>query len=169
MKFFKAIIIFTLFVLVLSACGKSSFKNESKEATASVETTLAEAVKKPNKKSDEIQFYLPFGFEIKDESPNNIILKNGSKTYILFNNPQENEESDVVYKATAAQYEDLDVKKEFKQDKKLGFVIIKQMDADLNELTVGIGGTKITTQVKTSSLKNEAIVMTQIVSSVENN
>jgi ABC-type Fe3+-hydroxamate transport system substrate-binding protein len=169
MKFFKAIIIFTLLVLVLSACGKSSFKTESKEAITSVETTLAEEVKKPNKKSEEIQFYLPFGFEIKDESPNNIILKNGSKTYILFNNPQENEESDVVYNATAAQYEDLDVKKEFKQDKKLAFILIKQMDEGINELTVGIGGTKITTQVKTSSLKNEAKVMTQIVSSVENN
>jgi hypothetical protein len=38
----------------------------------------------------------------------------------------------------------------------------------MNEMTIGIGGTKITTLIKTSSLKNEAAVMTQIVKSVEN-
>jgi hypothetical protein len=38
----------------------------------------------------------------------------------------------------------------------------------MNELTIGVGGTKITTQVKTSSLNTEAKVMTQIANSVEN-
>ncbi|WP_342432659.1 hypothetical protein [Neobacillus sp. FSL H8-0543] len=115
-----------------------------------------------------MNFYLPFGYEIKDESPNNIILKNGSKTYILFNNPQEDPASDVVYTATVALFDELDVNEQFKKNDRLGFIIIKRLEKDMNELTIGVGGTKITTQVKTGSMNTEAKVMTQIVNSVEN-
>ncbi len=153
---------------ILSACGKSSFESESKETIKSVKETFDEQAKEANKKSENIHFYLPFGYEIKDESPNNIILKNGSKTYILFNNPQENSASDVVYKATVALIEDLDVNEQFKKDERLGFIIIKRLEEDMNELTIGVGGTKITTQVKTSSMNTEAKVMTQIANSVKN-
>lgn len=111
---------------------------------------------------------MPFGYEIEDEAPNNIILKNGSKQYILFNNPQENKTSDVVYKSTVALIKDLDVNEKFKSDEQFGFLTIKKVEDDLNEMTIGIGGTKITTMIKTSSLKNEAAVMTQMVKSVEN-
>jgi hypothetical protein len=157
-----------LAVFLLSACGNSSFKAESKETTKTVKETFNEKAKKTNKKSGTINFYLPFGYEIKDESPNNIIFKNGSKTYILFNNPQETASSDVVYKATVALYKELDVNEQFKKNNQFGYLIIKHLEEDLNELTVGIGGTKITTQIKTSSMNNEAKVMTQIVQSVKN-
>jgi hypothetical protein len=124
--------------------------------------------KKTNKKSGDINFYLPFGYEIEDESANNIILKNGSKQYILFNNPQENKVSDVVYKSTVAQNKDLDINEQFKKSYQFGYLIIRKMDEDMNEMTIGIGGTKITTLIKTSSMKNEAAVMTQMVKSVVN-
>lgn len=152
----------------LSACGKASFESVSKETIKSVKDTFDEQVKETNKKSGNMHFYLPFGYEIENESPNNIILKNGSKTYILFNNPQENTTSDVVYKATVALFEELDVNEKFKKEDRLGFVIIKRLEEDMNELTIGVGGTKITTQVKTSNMKTEAVVMTQIANSVEN-
>lgn len=153
-------------VLILSACGNSSFKEESKLTTKAVKATFNENVKKPNKKSRGIHFYMPFGYEIKEKNPNNIILKNGSKTYILFNNPQENTSSNVVYKASVSQLKKLDTNEKFMNKKKLGFLLISHLDDDMNELTVGIGGTKITTQVKTGSLKNEAKVMMQIANSV---
>jgi hypothetical protein len=155
-------------IFILSACGKASFESESKATIKSVKETFDEKAKETNKKSENINFYLPFGYEIKDESPNNIILKNGSKTYILFNNPQENASSDVVYKATVALFEELDVNEQFKKDERLGFIIIKRLEEDMNELTIGIGGTKVTTQVKTSNMNTEAKVMTQIANSVEN-
>lgn len=126
-----------------------------------------EKAKKPNKESGEISFYLPFGYEVKEESPHNIIIKNGSKTYILFHNPQEDAVSDVVYKSTLDQYEDIDIKEQFKKKDQFGFLIIKHLEDDMNEMTIGVGGTKITTQVKTSSLKNEATAMTQMVKTVK--
>src|SRR3954447_4098120 len=85
MKFFKAISIIMIAVFLLSACGKANFKAESKETIKAVKDALNEKTKKANKKSGEIDFYLPFGYEVEDESPNNILLKNGSKKYILFN------------------------------------------------------------------------------------
>jgi hypothetical protein len=168
LKFFNAILIVILSILLLSACGKSSFKAESKETIEAVKEALNEKAKKPNKKSGDINFYLPFGYEIEDESANNIILKNGSKQYILFNNPQENKVSDVVYKSTVAQNKDLDINEQFKKSDQFGYLIIKKLDDDMNEMTIGIGGTKITTLIKTSSMKNEAAVMTQMVKSVVN-
>jgi hypothetical protein len=155
-------------MFILSACGKSDFKGEGKETISAVKDALNENAKKTNKKSGDINFYLPFGYEIEDESPNNIILKNGSKQYILFNNPQENKVSDVVYKSTVAQNKDLDINEQFKKSDQFGYLIIKKLDDDMNEMTIGIGGTKITTLIKTGSMKNEAAVMTQMVKSVVN-
>lgn len=168
LKFFNAILIIILSVILLSACGKSNFETESKETIEAVKEALNDKAKETNKKSEDINFYLPFGYEIEDESPNNILLKNGSKQYILFNNPQENKVSDVVYKSTVAQNKDLEINEQFKKSNQFGYLIIKNLEEDMNEMTIGIGGTKITTLIKTSSLKNEAAVMTQIVKSVEN-
>ena len=168
MKFFNAILILILSILLLSACGKSNYKTESKETVGAVKEALNEKAKDPNKKSGDINFYLPFGYEIKDESANNIILKNGSKQYILFNNPQESKMSDVVYKSTVAQNKELAVNEQFKKSGQFGYLVIKKLDEDMNEMTIGIGGTKITALIKTSSMKNEAEVMTQMVKSVVN-
>jgi hypothetical protein len=168
LKFFNAILIIILSIILLSACGKSNFKAESKETIEVVKETLNEKAKKTNNKSGDINFYLPFGYEIEEESPNNILLKNGSKQYILFHNPQESKVSDVVYKSTVVQSKDIEINEQFKNSNQFGYLIIKKLEEDMNEMTIGIGGTKITTLIKTSSLKNEAAVMTQIVKSVKN-
>ena len=110
---------------------------------------------------------MPFGLEIKAQSPNNIILKDGSKTYILFKNPEENASSDVVYKASVSQYKKPEINETFRMENKLGYLIIEKLKDDMNEMTIGIGGTKITTQTKTSRLKDEAQEMMQIVKSVQ--
>lgn len=167
LKFFKIITIFIISILLLSACEKASLKVESKATIKTVKATFNEKEKKPNKKSGKIQFYLPAGYEIKDESPNNIILKKGSDIYILFINPQENTTSDVVYKATIEQYKKLDTNEKFTDNHKLGFLTIKHLDDDKNELTIGSGGAKITSLVKTSNLVNDSKVMTQIVNSLK--
>ncbi|WML45688.1 hypothetical protein [Neobacillus sp. PS3-40] len=166
-KPFKTIVAFLISALVLSACSNTSYKEESKVTVKAVKTTFKEKIKRPNNKSVKIRFYLPFGYEIKDKSPHNIILKNGSKTYILFNNPQENASSNVVYKASIAQYKQLETNETFKDQKRMGYLIVARLKDGMNELTIGIGGTKITTQAKTSSLKEEATAMMQIMNSVK--
>jgi outer membrane lipoprotein-sorting protein len=167
LKTFKIIFILVIATMVISACSQASFKQESNSALKIVKETINKTPKKANKKNENLRFYLPFGFEIKKQSPHNTILKNGSKTYILFNNPHENNSSDVVYKATVAQYKKLEMNKIFKDKKKFGYLIIEKLKDDKNEMTIGIGGTKITTQTKTSSLKSEAEAMMQIISSIK--
>lgn len=160
---------FILSVLVLSACSSASFQEKSKLTIKTVKETFKENPKKANQKSEKLRFYLPFGYEIKEKSPHNIILKNGSKTFILFNNPQENTSSDVVYKASVAQYKKLETNETFKDQNRLGYIIIEQLDDDMNEMTIGIGGTKITTQTKTTSMKDEARSMMKILNSIKKN
>ena len=76
--------------------------------------------------------------------------------------------SDVVYQSTVAQNKDIEINEQFKKNNQFGFLIIKKLEEGMNEMTIGIGGTKITTLIKTSSMKNEATVMTQMVKSVVN-
>ncbi|WP_462411282.1 hypothetical protein [Neobacillus sp. Marseille-QA0830] len=73
----------------------------------------------------------------------------------------------MVYQATEEQYKKLDTSEEFKNGDQLGFLTIKQIEDNLNEVTVGVGGAKITTQVKTRSMSDEADTMMQIVHSVQ--
>lgn len=167
MKRMNAIFILIIIAIFLTACSGPSFSEESKTTIKTVRTTFQEKAKKPNKKSGNIHFYIPFGYEIDETAPNNIILKNGSKTYILFVNPQEKAASEVVYKSTVEQYEKLDVNEKFTGSQELGFLTIKQLEDNLNEVTVGIGGVKLTSQVKTSNLDSEAKVMMQIAKSVQ--
>ncbi|MCM3767159.1 hypothetical protein [Neobacillus niacini] len=167
MKRVNAIFILLITAIFLAACSGPSFSEESKTTIKTVSTTFQEKAKQPNKKSGDIHFYIPFGYEIDETAPNNIILKNGSKTYILFVNPQEKAASEVVYKSTVEQYEKLEVNEKFTGSQELGFLTIKQLEDNLNEVTVGIGGVKLTSQVKTSNLDSEAKVMMQIVKSVQ--
>lgn len=153
--------------IVLAACGKTSFKEESGKAEEAAKTAFNEKRKEPNNKTQNIDFYLPFGYELKKESPNNIILKNGSKTYILFYNPNEDLASKVVYNASVAQYEKLETNKEYKGKGKLGFLLVERLDGDMNILTAGVGGVKITTETKTGNLSEEAKAMMQIANSAK--
>lgn len=149
-------------------CGCSaSFETEQKEAQMAVEEVFKEKQKEVNKSNEFIEYYLPFGFEIEEETPNNILLKNGSKDYLLFYNQQEKANSEVVYQATVQQKK-YDINETFQNDDRFGFLLIKKLSEDLNEVTVGFGGVKLTSEVETSNLKSEATSMMTIANSVKN-
>lgn len=160
----KAMLLLLTILLIVSGCS-ASLKKEQDEASKAVEAAFATSPKDANKKNSDIQYYLPFGFEIVEETPNNIILKNGPKDYILFYNLHENAKSNVVLDATLQQKE-FDVKEQFQQEDRLGYFLVKKTKDDLNEVIVGIGGIKLTSEVKTKSLKSEAEIMMTIVNSV---
>lgn len=164
---YKAVLLFVMALILLSGCS-ASFKEEQGEALLAVEKAFTEKPKETNKDNKDISYYLPFGFEVEDETPNNIILKNGAKTYILFYNLHENNGSDVVLDATLQQKK-YDVKEQFQEGEKLGFFLVKKGDNKVNEVTVGIGGVKVTGEVKTNSMTTEAETMMQIVNSVQFN
>ncbi|MBY0124139.1 hypothetical protein [Bacillus sp. S/N-304-OC-R1] len=162
----KATLLLFIVVLLLSACS-ASLKEEQSAAKDAVGEAFKMEPKATNNENGDIQFYLPFGFEVDKETPNNIILKNGSKTYILFYNPNEGPDSKVVYKATLKQ-NDYDYQETFStKNKHFGYLLVNNNEDTLNELIVGIGGVKITTQAKTKSLSAEAAKMAEIIQSVK--
>ncbi|MFE8703386.1 hypothetical protein ACFYKX_22755 [Cytobacillus sp. FJAT-54145] len=165
-KHLKAVIGLITALLLLSGCS-ASFDEEQDAAKLAVEEAFDEEPIKPNKDSEVINFHIPFGFEIEEETPNNVLLKNGSKNYILFYNQHEGSDSQVVYNSTVQQNEKYDVNETFTKDKKFGYILIRKLDDDLNSLTVGIGGVKLTTEIKTRNLASEAEIMMDIVNSVK--
>ncbi|WNS74639.1 hypothetical protein RRV45_17235 [Bacillus sp. DTU_2020_1000418_1_SI_GHA_SEK_038] len=162
----KAALLLFIVVLLLSACS-ASLKEEQTAAKDAVGEAFKKDPKATNNENEDIKFYLPFGFEVDKETPNNIILKNGSKKYILFYNPHEGPDSKVIYEAALKQKE-YDFKETLStKNGHHGYLLIKSTDKKLNELIIGTGGVKITTQSKTKNLSAEAGNMAEIIQSVE--
>jgi hypothetical protein len=158
-------VLLILSIFLLLGC-QASLDDQKEESIKAVQKQMNEKPKEANKEAQDIDFYLPFGYEIDEESPNNVILKNGSKTYILFYNQFENGQSDVVYKSTLNQHEEFEIDQKWEDKENFGFFLVEKLNDDINELTVGIGGVKLTSEVKTSSLATEAAQMMEIVNSV---
>lgn len=161
-----AALLFLVAILLLSACS-ASLEEEQTAARDAVRKAFENQPKEPNKKSGDIEFYLPFGFEVEQESPNNIILKNGSKTYILFYNPNEELDSKVVYESALKQAK-YDFEDTF-STKEGSFIyqLIKNTDKKMNELTIGAGGIKITTRSKLKNLSEDSANMADIIHSLK--
>jgi hypothetical protein len=164
-KWMRRAVVLLLSTFLLIGC-QASFDDQKEESIKVVQKQMREKPKTTNKEVQDIDFYLPFGYEIDEESPNNVILKNGSKTYILFYNQFENQQSDVVYKSTLNQHEKFEIDQKWVDKENFGFFLVEKLDDDMNELIVGIGGVKLTSEVKTSSLATEAAQMMEIVNSV---
>jgi hypothetical protein len=165
MKLFgvKAILIFIALV-GLSACS-ASFEEVLDETKTAVESEFNKEADKTNNKNDDIEYRLPFGVEKEEETPNNILLKNGSRTYILFYNQYEESGSKVVYESTLEQYSEWDENVTFEQDGDFGYLLVKQLDEDNYQIVTGVGGVKLTTE--SSNLKSDAVTMMEIANSVE--
>ncbi|GLB58551.1 hypothetical protein [Cytobacillus sp. NCCP-133] len=164
-KMTAALLLF-ISVILLSACS-ASLEEEQTAAKNAAEEAFNKTPEKTNHKNEDIEYYLPFGVEVKEESPNNIILKNGSKTYILFYNPHEGTDSQVVYDATLQQKKEYEVNETYTKDGHRGFLLINNGNKDENELVAGIGGVKISTQSKTKHLSSDAATMMEIINSVK--
>ena len=112
-----------------------------------------------------MKFYLPFGMSIKDESPNNVIIK-GKNDYILFYNQNEKEDSKIVYQMSKPE-KNLVVDHTFKNKKQFGYLIVSKVEKDMYEVTVGIGGIKMTTESKEKNISANASKMMRVVKSVQ--
>lgn len=162
-KYAKIVILF-LFSILIVGCS-SSFEDTVDEASKKVEEVFKQDPMESNQENDVIEYYLPFWYEMIDETEFNILLKNGSKQYILFYNPNEDVESRVVFNATN-EVKDYDYVKTFEHDNQFGYFLVKSLDDNRNEVVVGVGGVKLTGEMKTSSLKSEVEMMMKIAHSV---
>ena len=162
-KFMRSFGLIMLGAILLSACS-STFSEDKKEADEAVQTAFESKPAQSNNSTKDIDYHLPFGVEVKEEKPNNVLLKNSSRTYILFYNQHENSDSKVVYDSTIKQHKEWDANATYNDDGKFGYMLVKKVKEDHYQLIVGIGGVKLTTE--TDSIQKDAETMMSIANSV---
>lgn len=150
---------------LLFACN-GGIEEKQEEAIAEAHASFAAEMAVPNHELESLALYLPFGMEIDDTNPYNLLLKKGDRSYILFINPHESSDSQVVFEATVQTAKNIRLQETFSEEGKFGFIVIQDIDRDWYSLTVGIGGKKMTTEADANSLPKEAGTMMKIVSSI---
>ncbi len=164
MKFRRAFGLVIVGVFLLSACS-ASYSEQKAEIKKEVSTTFESQPEKTNNSTKDIDYYLPTNFKVEEETPNNVLFENGSKTYILFYNQHEKKDSKVVYDSTVNQQKEWDANETFSKNGKFGYMLVKQLQEIQYQLIVGIGGVKLTTE--TENVKEDAEAMMEIANSVK--
>ncbi|MEH7226393.1 hypothetical protein V7112_21485 [Bacillus sp. JJ1566] len=159
------VLFLTLLMIVGLLSGCSSVEDESKETVTSVETAFNAQPEKANSENGEVSFYLPSTMKIEKKDKNNVILQKDNQTFILFINPIEERTSDVLYKEIVAK--EFAVDKTYTGNERYGYVKAFETKDKLYLVTVGIGGIKMTTEVKLGDMSENASEMMKIVSSVQ--
>lgn len=159
----QSVIFFIIsFCFLLVGC-QASIEQEEDKAKSLVRKEMKEKPKSPNNQSEQLAFYLPFKMEIEEETTNNLIFKKRSRTYVLFYNPYEQEDSTVLYDAAKKQAR---LSHTYLENDKFGYLLIHEVAGKGTfQVTVGIGGIKMTTETDTRHVAKDAQMMMEIVSS----
>ncbi|MGE8206284.1 hypothetical protein ACQKP0_17390 [Heyndrickxia sp. NPDC080065] len=158
---------FSVLLLMVLIIGCShSIEDEQKKAIKNAEQVFNNKKEDVNDESKEIKFYLPYGMSIKDELQNNVILEKGGNDYILFYNQNESKDSQVVYKMSRPE-KGIIVDKTFNKKNQFGYLIISKVNKETYEVTVGVGGVKITTESKIKKIADNTEIMMKILKSVQ--
>ncbi|WP_342505471.1 hypothetical protein [Sporosarcina sp. FSL K6-2383] len=164
----KFIFLLVMSVFLLTACNESL----SDQVTAGVEA--AEAAfhlndKEPTEEIDGIQLYKPTGFVISEQSDaQNIVMTKNKETFILFNNPNEKNDSQLFYDLLLAdQNKEIIEQSTFNDDGIFGFVAVVKSDDDHVELITSVGGSKMTTLTTIKNIEENITEMMEIVRSVK--
>lgn len=160
-NFFLSILI----VIIIAGCSAQEaevFQNTSDL----VEQVYKEAAPEANEEAKGYSYYVPKGYSVEQIDDNNMIFTRKGNTYVLFVNPLEDEASAVLFDAFknndkqlfSAAYTDI--------PERFGFLVINGADDSLYEVSVGIGGIKMSTKAKLRHIEKSAEEMMEIVRSV---
>lgn len=166
-KFLILLVIFS-YIFAMTGCS-ASIEEEISQAKKQVETAFKSKPIEPNEKAKLFSFYLPGEFELEQELNNNVILKQGRQTFILFVNPKENLNSQLMYETLVKNSSKNMLKSTFIDKERFGYVSVKSVGESLYEISVGIGGIKMTTETKAKNVAKNAEEMMKIVTSVQIN
>lgn len=159
----KYISMFILLLLLLVGC--TSIDEVVVETKDTVEKEFHAGEKGVNIETETFSYYKPTSMEIEDKGNTNIILTEGKQPYILFVNTLEKKNSKVVYESSVKEGKYL-INDSFKHKDSFAFLQILELDKNLYEVTVGVGGTKLTTETKKNQIAESAKTMMQIANSV---
>ncbi|KQL53267.1 hypothetical protein AN964_07030 [Heyndrickxia shackletonii] len=155
-----------VFVIALISGCSTSIKEQQKEAVKNVNEAFSNQPKAAKKSTKHLKLYLPFGMAIQKDSPNNVIMKRGNQNYLLFYNQKVDKKGKEVYKISKPNKGIL-LDKNFTSKEKFGYLFVSKVKKNLYEVTVGIGGIKMTTETDMKNIASDAEKMMKIVSSVK--
>ncbi|WP_078432304.1 hypothetical protein [Metabacillus halosaccharovorans] len=153
-------------LFILTGCMPSS-EEIKKETIESGEQAFLSKKQKSNETSNLFSYYLPEDFQVKEMKKANVLLEKGNQSFILFVNQNEDESSKVSYETLAEQYKEPFISETFERDNEFGYIFVVKIDKNLYEVTVGLGGTKLTTESEAHNLHDDVQVMMEIVKSVQ--
>lgn len=157
-----------LLVLCFAVClatGCSTYENQSNKAKEAAESVFLDSTRMPNHHTKTIDFFLPEEFTVVEESENNYILEKNENPYILFVNPYEHRNSRILYDTLKQLPKEIDLTS-FNYQESFGFIAIRELGDKKCELSVGVGGVKLTTETSEMKLADEAADMMAIVNSI---
>lgn len=147
--------------------GCNGSKDEAiSQAKQVAQSTFNEPAEKPTETTKGFSYYMPEGFKVKDEFENNVILSKGNQEFILFVNPHESLNSDVLFNEIKGAKEEEGIET-FKGEDRFGYISISPGKDKKYEIIVGIGGVKTTTLSTTGDMVENAKNMMIIANSVE--
>lgn len=166
-RFWKLLFLLSIAIGVLAACGKNVDEMADDGLLAAKEAFQLH----DKQRNDEIQgvsLYKPTGFTIEESSDaQNIVMKKGDETFILFINPNETRQSRLFYDLLDTSEENERFEAIFTDEGYFGFASIVQLAEDQVELIASVGGVKMTTISKLKDIETNMARMMEIVRSIE--
>ena len=153
---------------ILAGCG-APIEEQIETGFAASEQAFSDKANKPNKEIDDIEFFLPEGFEAeKGDIDYNYLITNDGDSYVLFVNQLEGRTSKRAYDRLMAEQEDEIVEvKTFESEGEFGFSAILEKKNDEYEIITAIGGIKLTTISTGKTIDEKLAHMMTIAKSVK--
>lgn len=164
LKLIQSFLIIALLIGVLAGCAPS-IEEVSAETKTLVGQSFAETPIEGNKNHESFSYHLPEGMVIESKGENNVILQKEEQLYILFVNSNEEKDSDVMYQSINMETSSEIINETFVDDNRFGYVRVAELE-DVFEVSVGIGGAKMTTECKLKDVTENAEQMMDIVASI---
>ncbi|MDN4606985.1 hypothetical protein [Sporosarcina highlanderae] len=166
-RLWKFLFLTLLSITVLSACGKT-LEEQAADGIAAAKTAFELNDKVVNDEVEDISLYKPAGFTIsKSSNGQNIIMKKGDETFLLFINPNEKKDSRLFYDLMERNDQSVHFEKVFTDDGYFSFASVLKKGEDQVELITSVGGIKMTTITKKKNIESNMAHMMEIVRSIE--
>ena len=162
------VLIAPLVMISLVGCS-ASVENQTEDGIQEAKEVFQGESIKPNEQVESVQFYVPGGFAIKEESDeSNIVLSDDQDSFVLFINPNEKEDSQLFYDLLLAEKKDMILAEQtFEQNGRFGFVALLPSGEEHYEIIVSSGGKKLSTISDENKIADNMQQMMEIIRSVK--
>lgn len=168
MNFISRCLLFLLLAAFLSGCTLSQ-EDMTEQTIKNVKEVFSGNPPKADQKAGSYRFYLPETYKIDAVRKYNILLLENSQRTILFINQNEKPSSTVAYETIKRQYKHRVLDVQMKDKNRFGYAAADKLKNNRYEITVGIGGIKLTTEADASKIPDSAKKMMMIAASLQRN